>query len=440
MALTLFGDIAASQSVQSVQSLFIDGNTLGASTITGGDIYIKATGNITASINGSSLVLSVGTAGGGLTNINVSGGTTSNNLSAVTFGDGGGVSFGLNGSVLTAQAPAGAPSPVNFSAGTTSQNLGSIVFSNSNGISFGVNGSTMTASHNGLTTAMQSNAVTISNINISAGTTSDNLSALTFSDSNGVSFGLNGSVVTASALNIVSSYAPIAPEGRSTVLVGVPTGTSAGVSIYPYFLDEAVSAGIMNVAYSMAFLTVGTSSGRQTMGIAMGIYSLNASTLSSIASTSFSIGVTGNNSSYTINQPTTTAYTGFGTGNTNSAGSNISSGYTGMKLVGIPINTLLPVGQYFLGIIGTNSTSSVNVGISMSHLGAAMGTGFSALAPMGSYSTSYSTGFDRNGGRFNILQGSWTSAGSVTMIPASMAHNSISAVGLTYPIIKFWST
>src|SRR5258706_3554355 len=62
------------------------------------------------------------------------------------FGNGGGVSFGLSADgKVTAAAPAGAPSPINFSAGTTSSNIGSVVFSNSNGVSFGLNGSTITA-------------------------------------------------------------------------------------------------------------------------------------------------------------------------------------------------------------------------------------------------------------------------------------------------------
>src|SRR5882762_10138113 len=123
------------------------------------------------------------------------------------FGNGGGVTFGLSADgKVTAAAPAGAPSPVNFSAGTTSNNLASVVFSNSGGISFGLNGSTITGTvatnyqSQGayLTTAMQSNAATISNVNLSAGTTSNNLSAIAFSNSNGVSFGLNGSTVTGS--------------------------------------------------------------------------------------------------------------------------------------------------------------------------------------------------------------------------------------------------
>lgn len=75
------------------------------------------------------------------------------------FGNGGGITFGYDGTNITAAAPAGAPSPINFSAGTTSSNIGSVVFSNSGGVSFGLNGSTITATvkTDYLTTAMQSN-------------------------------------------------------------------------------------------------------------------------------------------------------------------------------------------------------------------------------------------------------------------------------------------
>lgn len=197
-----------------------------------------------------------------ISNIRVSGGTTSNLLSAITFADSNGVSFGLNAGTMTAShngitsqtnqtvglyalgnttqnssstmdartmsynalgamtmgfsngsiqvsAPASsslvgvgaitistagstisisggtvAAAPVNFSAGTTSGNIGSIVFSNSNRVSFGLNGSTITAQHA---------------LNFSGGTTSQNVSdQIVFSNSNGISFGLNGSTMTAS--------------------------------------------------------------------------------------------------------------------------------------------------------------------------------------------------------------------------------------------------
>lgn len=218
---------------------------------------------------------------GGITNVNLSAGTTSNNLSNIVFSNSNGVSFGINGSTITASANAGGGlTNVNVSAGTTSNNLSNVVFSNSNNFSFGLNGSTITGSytvptvtnssfsvqdsattinpvariafstgnnitlslstgassatvgvqhnlagtstgfggnlisasmtHNSsglnlslnhpawLTTAMQSNAATISNIKVSAGTLSTNRSDISFNNSNGVSFGLetNG-IITA---------------------------------------------------------------------------------------------------------------------------------------------------------------------------------------------------------------------------------------------------
>ncbi len=57
----------------------------------------------------------------------------------------------------------------------------------------GMNNNQITASY---TTPSTNNL--ISNINVFAGTTSNNLSALTFSNSNGLSFGLNGSIITGS--------------------------------------------------------------------------------------------------------------------------------------------------------------------------------------------------------------------------------------------------
>lgn len=86
--------------------------------------------------------------------------------------------------------PSGGAASVNFSAGTTSNNLTNITFADSNGVSFGLNGSTMTASVAG--------GAAITNIRVSAGTTSNLLSAITFSNSNGLAFGIDASTVTGS--------------------------------------------------------------------------------------------------------------------------------------------------------------------------------------------------------------------------------------------------
>lgn len=88
------------------------------------------------------------------------------------FGNGGGVSFGVSADgKLTAAAPAGAPSPINFSAGTTSSNIGSVVFADSNGISWQLDGSTITATvktaYIGLNTAKTAVTWTVNSAGIS---------------------------------------------------------------------------------------------------------------------------------------------------------------------------------------------------------------------------------------------------------------------------------
>jgi hypothetical protein len=96
---------------------------------------------------------------------------------------------------VNVKGDAGAAS-INISAGTTSNNLGSIVFSNSNNVSFGLSGSTITASISG-----GGGGGGITAINVSAGSTSTNASAFTFNNGGGVTFGLdtgaNAGIVTA---------------------------------------------------------------------------------------------------------------------------------------------------------------------------------------------------------------------------------------------------
>ena len=202
----------------------------------------NVSGSMTLNSNGLNLALSAG-AGGGGGSINVSAGTTSNNLSAFTMSNANGVSFGLNGSVLTASVAAagGAQTGISgISAGTTVLTSGTLSFGNSNGITFGLNGSVITGTvatnyqSQGayLTTAMASNAATISNVNISAGTTSNNVSAFVFSNSNNVSFGLsNGSQVTASA-TFAQSVQPMyySASGTSSSSGTIQFGNTQGVS------------------------------------------------------------------------------------------------------------------------------------------------------------------------------------------------------------------
>lgn len=214
-----------------------------------------------------------------LSAINVSAGTTSNNLSALTFNNSNGITFGLNGSVLTATVATNYQSQGAYltTAALSSQTLalslsGNVATTNSSQILnggyalAGGNGVTLQQSNNTvsisvatnyqsqgayLTTAMQSNAATISNIKVSAGASSSNVSALTFNNSNGVSFGYDGTNITATvATNYQSSGNYLTTARASNDGVGLNTAltangvawtvNSSGISLnIPAFLTTA---------------------------------------------------------------------------------------------------------------------------------------------------------------------------------------------------------
>lgn len=152
--------------------------------------------------------------------VNVSAGTTSNNLSAVTFSNNGNVSFGLNGSVVTATATvATSLSNIRVSGGTTSNLLSAITFADGNGVSFGLDGSTLTASHNGLTSQ--------SNQNVTAANGGFAFQTLSFSNLNGISFGTSaGSAITASHNALTSQT----NQQMTMFATGNTTQSSSGTS------------------------------------------------------------------------------------------------------------------------------------------------------------------------------------------------------------------
>lgn len=182
-----------------------------------------------------------GTGGGGIA-VADSASTLSTNT--LVFADSNGISWGLNGSTMTATVQTNWQSSGNYlttamlsnrgsdfiqaTAGFNGTNCSGTVASNSVSISVGNYITTAMASNRGtdfvqaaaafvgtsasgtiasgglsvsigpyITTAMLSNAATLSNIRVSGGTTSNLLSALTFADSNGISWGLNASTLTA---------------------------------------------------------------------------------------------------------------------------------------------------------------------------------------------------------------------------------------------------
>lgn len=118
------------------------------------------------------------------------------------------------------------------SAGTTKASASEVVFSNSNGVSFGVDGQTITASFSGGGGITSQSVQTQNMVSINGSTGS-----IVFSNSNNVTFGGNASTITASA-SFAQSAQPVAASASNGSFAfstlgfsnanGVTFGTSAG--------------------------------------------------------------------------------------------------------------------------------------------------------------------------------------------------------------------
>jgi hypothetical protein len=133
---------------------------------------------------------------------------------------------------ISAGAGGGGADGVNIIAagGSTANTTGTIVFSNSNGVSFGLNGATVTASHNGLTS--QSNQA------FSASGGSTTFQTLNFANSNGFTFSnSNGSVIgsysvpsTAGLLSAINLSAGTTSNNLSAFTLSNSNGITFGLN------------------------------------------------------------------------------------------------------------------------------------------------------------------------------------------------------------------
>jgi hypothetical protein len=152
--------------------------------------------------------------------------------------------------IISATGGGAADGGVGISAGAASQSTGTVVFSNSNGITFGLNASTITASHNALTS--QSNQA------FSASGGSSAFQTLNFANSNGLTFSnSNGSV-------IASYTVPAVPAQTNQTLgayaVGNTTGASSSTTIDARSLSFQ-GAGVASVGYSNGSVIVSVPAG-----------------------------------------------------------------------------------------------------------------------------------------------------------------------------------
>jgi len=230
----------------------------------------------------------------------------------VVFSNSNGVTFGLNGSTVTASVAAGGGGgPTLQGSGTYTQSTGTVQFANSNGLTFGLsNNGVMTGSHNGLTTAMASNA--------------------------GSNF-----VQATAAFNGTNASGTIASNGIS-ISVAAPGGGGGGATFSNYqwppgqasSFNAAISQGGVyfgyipleqNLTATRAMMLASGSIASNSSGavsVTIGVYTRNGSTLSLASSASQSY-------SYT---------------------SNASSAVSGLRRISVPMNINATPGDYWYAV------------------------------------------------------------------------------------------
>jgi len=364
-----------------------------------------------------------------MTNMNVSAGTTSNNLTAITFSNSNGVSFGLNGSTITASVAAGGGGSVNISAGTTSNALTAWTWSNSNNVSFGLNASTLTASvsvatlsnSNNVSFGIAGSVITASYaLNVSAGGgTSNALSAITFSNSNNVSFGLS----TGAGVGTMTATVTVAStQGSFNLSAGttsnlasaftfsnshnVSFGLNASTVTGSYALNVSAGGGTSNALSAITFsnsnnVSFGLSTGAG-VGTMTGSYALNVSagggTSNALSGLTFA-----NSNGYTFGLST-----GAGVGTITAQYGGFSSFVQGFP--GTGSGQLLASGTLYLQPFILDYCMTANEFVYLAEVSASAGTSGSMTMSVGAYTVNAGTALSlatSSSGAF-----SWSSASS----------------------------
>jgi mucin-19 len=383
----------------------------------------------TTASNSAGLTLSLSAAaGGGGGALSLSAGTTSSALNSLVFSNSNGVSFGLNGSTITASAAGGGGGAVTFSAGTTSGALNSLVFSNSNNLVFGLDGSTITAS------------LTAPGGGIAAGTQTAISGTVVFSNSNNVTFGMsNNSVITVSVnavgggvTNNFYENTPLVGSTATQTLNALNVSTGS-VRLIPIPMYNNVSMNSIGF-YAQNTLVTTAVAASQTVSLLFGIYNSALSQLSS-GSVSYALsqsGVSGTArwfiSGNTLN---TTSGTWSGTAQANSL-----FGTVGVRrhMLNLGANNIAP-GMYVLGILQRGSSVGGNAGINFNVYGFPTAP-FLSVGDMGDNATAFSTSALSYMKGFNAFNGVVTV--TQTSLPATFSASQInvSASQLPYVMLR----
>jgi hypothetical protein len=258
----------------------------GAALVSQGQVVFSNSNSISFGLNASTITASFSqTVQPGVTALGVStGGNTLGNTGTTQ----GTVVFAALGNITLSQVTAAnslatitisgsqSTAPGAIAAGTQTATSGTVVFSNSNGLTFGMSGS--------LTVTATADYVR----SISAGTTNATGNQIVFSNSNNISFGANGATITAT-VNVVGANA-VSGIGVST---GGNTAGNTGTTFGTYVLAGAggVSLSQSTAAGSLATVSISMTQSTAPGAIAAGTQTATSGTVVFSNSNSITFGM-----------------------------------------------------------------------------------------------------------------------------------------------------
>ena len=290
-----------------------------------------------------------------------------------------------NGLSLSVAPPGGGGGNLTISAAGSSVSSGSIVLSNSNNVSFGMNGSTITGS---ASFPAQTQFVLSNSNNVSFGTNASTVTAsasfpaqtqFVLSNSNGLTFGTNASTVTASYNSTQFDFA-----SNTTKYAGTGTSaTNASITLNSNGLAISVAApggGAATVsAYAQSNTTLSTSG------------SMPVTSMQFAGAGLVSVGVS--NGSVVVSGPGTIALPQISVGNSN-LGNTLGN-------TGVVTGQLVLVGSNNITLSGSTNAGSMTISIS----GGGAGGGGVNIAASNTTFTSGTVNFSVAGGAATINSG-----------------------------------
>lgn len=343
-AITASHNGITSQTNQDI-TLYATGNTTqnSSTVINANSLLFGGRGNVSVGFsNGSIQISDTGAAGGGITNINISAGTTSNNLSAFTLANSNNITFGLDGSTVTASFNA-----INVgvsTAGNTAGTTGTVEGAGGQYLFVGSNGITLSQSTNGA----NSGTVTI-----------------------------NGDARTLSGLY----WGPMAGLGgpgyfaQSSFSLG-----QNSLYLYPIQIEDYLTVDHVRVPVMVTNSSSAAASIQKGYTYQFGIYTRNATNATVLTrhySTSYTLAASHNsNASWMLSLITAIGdSTSYNTLTASSAGLNLSASLHGAREFIMPISSLMSPGEYWLGLVASTSTAGgAGSVLQLSNLGIAVQT------------------------------------------------------------------